>query len=409
MKTTRLALLAAVVSVTALPALAQYDVWNTGNFRYNWLMDRGVTSSWGIMDSSGVSTSITSCGYGSVGDIQASLSNGQRVWIPRGYATEGTNNGAYTYYGQVNLGAVRPIEYLSVGTFYEAGMWFDQILVQFSNDPTFATYNQYTFYDGDRVEASRRFDMVKLDQVYDAQYVRVVFPTGHYGAHTTNGTNSRGGPGLMGIEAYSPYNTDITVDGNFNLAVNAFTGKNQSLVGTGLFGNGSQLGDGNLGQDNGVRSGASNVQEELPDGTKGRLIGWADNTYLTVELNDVYAVDAVRIVWNDGGWYSTGLTLQFSMTGKDGDWDKIAPVVVAGSSMLGDGETAAYITFDPREAKFVRWLNVAPDPNNPDQLITQKQHAIAQQFIVYGYFPVPEPATMTLLVLGGLAILRRRK
>ena len=393
MKLTKLALLVAVISMTALSAAAEMgDIWNTGSVlanQYNWLMHRNVSSSWGTIDALGNTIPATIApGYGTVGGVQTSLSSAQRTWIPYG-GPNGTNNGTVSYYGMINLGAVRPIEYLSVATYHEDGMWYDKALVQFSNDPSFSSYQQYTLYDdpGNRVTGNKHFPIrMKLDQVYNAQYVRVVFPTGHYGIKN-NG--DRGGPGLLGIEPYSPMNTDIVVDNNFNLAFNAFTGKNQ--VGAGFnFGNGSQLGDGIMVNNNSYRSGASNP--------------WSAGTHLTVELNDTYWVDAVRIVWNDGSWWTNGMTLQFSLTGKDNDWNSIPSVTVlksdpAGAAMLGNDWMPAYITFEPRQAKFVRWVNATG---------TQPGHTIAQQFLVYGQI-VPEPATMTLLVLGGLAMLRRKR
>ena len=275
-----------------------------------------------------------------------------------------------------------------MATYHEDGMWYDKAYVQFSNDPYFTTYQQYTLYDGQKVTGNMHFPIrMQLDTVYNAQYVRVVFPAGHYGIKNDF---DRGGPGLLGIEPYSPMNTNIVVDDNFNLAFNAFTGTPQAGAGFN-FGNGSQLGDGIMVNNNSYRSGASNP--------------WSEGTHLTVELNDIYWVDAVRIVWNDGSWWSNGMILQFSLTGEDNDWNSIPSVTVlnstpAGAAMLGDDWTPAYITFEPRQAKFVRWVNVND--------IVQPAHTIAQQFMVYGQ-NIPEPATMTLLVLGGLAMLRRRR
>jgi len=267
-----LALIAAVVSLTMPTAAQQYEVWNT-TIPYNWLMDRGVSSSWGTIDGwtingGGVSTPVTgnsNNGYGSTSatlpslpapkayhPVQASLCNAQRVWIPRGSAA-GTNGGVdgadlKTYYAQLDLGAVRPIGAISVATFYDTGMWYDKMVVQFSNTADFSTLvGSYVLYDGSTVSAGKEFVKVPfLDQnnqnvVYNAQYVRVVFPEGHYGAKNTG----YGGPGLMGIEPYSPVGAPIEINSNFNLALNAFSGKTQSATGFN-FGNGSTLGNGDL-------------------------------------------------------------------------------------------------------------------------------------------------------------------
>lgn len=384
MNATKLVLSAVVVSMVASSAVA--DIWNTGDTRYSWLMNRNVSSSWGTDDG----PTAAYPGYGSVGGIQAALSNGMRVWIPGGNVT---GNGASTYWAQVDLGETRPIDYLRLCTYHESGMSFTKLLVQFSNDADFSTYQEQVLYNdpNSSISSDWLYDRA-LGNLYNARYVRVVFPENCYTGQETGYSGNRGGPGLWAIEPCSPLNTDIVVDGNFNLALNAFTGTEQQSNGF-RHGNGSMLGDGILLSLDGYRAGAAKED-------------WDGGANLIVELNDVYLMDAVRITWNFGQWISNGLTLEFSKDGKA--WDKIEPVVVTDRDILCPnvhGTDAAYITFDPREAQFIRWTNVAPDPDNPGELIAQPAHTIAHEFMVYGQ-AVPEPATMTLLALGGLAILR---
>jgi len=383
MKTTRLMLLAAMVSMTALPALAQ-EFWDTGNLRYNWLLNRDA-----------VSSTNGGTAHGSVGGPQASLSTGQRVWIPH---SDVTGNGANTYYAQLDFGQPRDIEYLRVRTYCEGGMGFDYLVVQFSNDANFSTYQEQALYDGDWYSASTgnwSYDQL-LGTTYNARYVRVVFLAGHY-TSSGGGSGNFGGPGLWCIEPLSPVGAKVEVNSSIDLAFNAFTPNPPTFTwvpGIGeTFGSGSDLCDGNM--DNFYARGG------------GSSSAWAAGGYFTVELNDVYRVDAVRINWNDDAWFSKGLTLEFSEDGKT--WDLIESVVVTDPAVLGDPRTPAYITFDPRAAKFVRWRNVAEDPDNPGSFIAQPGYTIANEFMVYGQLPVPEPVTLTLLTLGGLAMLRRRR
>ncbi|MCL2701084.1 MAG: discoidin domain-containing protein [Phycisphaerae bacterium] len=381
MRTTWLALFAGVFAISALPvAAAEYEIWNTGETRYNWLLDRGVTSSWGLV---GGDPTTTGSGHGSVGGIQTSLSSAQRVWIPGATLTGRGTNG---YWAEIDLGEVRPIDFLRVQTFTQE-MTYSELIVQFSTDGV--NYDQqYWIYNdhANPIAAGTTYNLT-FENVYDARYVRVVFPAGTY-TSTAAGYSEYGGPGLFGIEPYSPKNTDIEINSNFNIALNAFSGHNQVAVGFDVANatNGAVLGDGGMSNSQ-ARAGAT-------------AAGWAAGASLTVQLNDVYDVDAVRIVWNDGAHYSRGLMLEFSLDGIV--WDKIDPVIVTDDKVLGSGTVPAWIEFEAREAKFVRWTQLSDVP--------QSGYAIAQEFMVYAQIPpIPEPATMTLLALGGLALLRRRR
>ncbi|MCL2701888.1 MAG: PEP-CTERM sorting domain-containing protein [Phycisphaerae bacterium] len=177
--------------------------------------------------------------------------------------------------------------------------------------------------------------------------------------------------GLGGLGAYlaSDSGQQITIDGTYNIF------HQETATPTGFFN--------------------SAWTDRSLTGASGKPSGGADSCTWT--FSQEYTLTGMILTQ---GWsndrYLAKAKLEVSLTGEDGDWETIW----FAEEYRYDPETGSYIVFDTAmDAKYVRlsWDNTQ-NPNTVE----------IYQFQLFGS-PVPEPATMTLLALGGLALLRRRR
>jgi hypothetical protein len=123
--------------------------------------------------------------------------------------------------------------------------------------------------------------------------------------------------------------------------------------------------------------------------------------YFVLPLNDLYTLVGFATGAEHGqAW--TGITIWY--TDEDitaDDWDEANwKLAYTRNTSLSSSFDMILFTSGPVEARYVR----VGAPNNPGQGSENQLTG----FELYAMNPIPEPATMALLALGGLAMLRRR-
>ena len=133
--------------------------------------------------------------------------------------------------------------------------------------------------------------------------------------------------------------------------------------------------------------------------------------WIDIELDTARKIGEVVALW-DSKYAGTGFTLQYSYDG-----NTYANVVMTGdiyrsgcdlydyySARMGADSSLTSFTFESVTAKYWRITEIQGEVFDN----AQWKWAIFTEIMLLGP-AVPEPATMTLLALGGLAMLRRRK
>jgi len=145
------------------------------------------------------------------------------------------------------------------------------------------------------------------------------------------------------------------------------------------------------------------------NGKYNTLVSGAPGTVaLTVPLDDVYSISSVALAVCPT-YKPQEVQIWCSL---DGDiWTPATAILPFNSIALTIAGLDNYtINFaDDIDAQFVRFDFRGSQREDMPVGTAEPTYIIIEQLYVYGTFPVPEPATMTLLALGGVALLRRRR
>ena len=336
--------------------------------------------------------------------VPADFRWGNWVWIPSGSQTQTTfhegqdGGGDYysngMYWAAVKLDQPRQITAVGVQWWAGEGTSITKYYIDGSNDGvnwTELASHEYVNASGERVATTgSRFGLygnsalaIPSGNVDLYQYVRVRVMEEDY----TYGSAGRGGPGLLAIE---PMGGGFLAEEKVNW-VNQQFGTAVTASDT-LHWKSGTLNSGYLYDDEGKRTGDGEWPGEA--GAKP----WNDpDMYITINLGAARTINELVAVW-DADYSASSFLLEYR-----GDDNEYHPVEGTAFSRANVGITS--VTFDDVEAQYWRISDVVSSSSNPNRLV------LFNQIMMYGppVPPIPEPATMTLLALGGLAVLRRRK
>jgi len=400
---------AVALAVLAGPALAEgVQVVN-----YSWLQQWKTASDMGcafvgyIDGATGDSVTVANPtgGYGYPDDFRASA----HVWIPSAVLT---GYGTLAYWAAVDLGTQRYVEKVSVQWWAGEGTGIQTYTIQAGsgsdiNNLTWTTIGSYTFTEDSDPSMQRdkaRFGMTDNNAVTvtagDYQYIRILMEAGDYGYDLDNGgRTNRGGPGLYMIEPIG--SGTLTAGEKVNWLHQQFSTSEAPITimsyGAG-YGGGDRSGKQNTGfftdEGGGNRTGADVGQWATFD--KDGQMG--SGAYIELNLGVARTIDEVAIAWSNE-YYATGFTLQYLVL-VDDEENWVSVVGDAPYSISPNKAGVTGFTFEPVTAQ--QWRIFDPTGS------THNNHIILDQIMLYGTV-VPEPATMGLLVLGGLALLRKRR
>ena len=377
-----------VLAVLMAPAAWAADIYVQN---YNWLQLPAGDVTALLGNSKGVVSS--GSGNGSPNDFRW----GNWVWIPNGGLTQttATDNGAggFTYsngmyYAAVRLDQPREITKVGVQWWASEGASLTKYYIDGWNegDADWTELTSYEYVNGDGVRTAKtgtRFGLygdnslaIPAGNVGEYQYIRVRVMEADY----TYGSANRGGPGLLAIE---PMGNGYLAEEKVNWANKQF---NTTITGHNLTWNRGKLNSGYLFDDESDRTGDGAWDSTSKPWTRPDM-------YIEINLGTARTINELVAIW-DGDYAAREFTLSYS-----GNGDKYYDVEAVFARVNG-GMTSA--TFGEITAQYWRISYVVSASSNPERLV------LFNQIMMYGP-AVPEPVTMSLLAVGGLALLRRRR
>ena len=315
------------------------------------------------------------------------------VWVPTPGLTgaaNGVNSGeGNMYWAALQLDQPRQIEKVdvqiwcggneaSLSKFYvdvslDGGQW---------TEAGFYDTSAWTFNSSQPFSTSIATVVLPENLVDEYQFVRVRFMPGDYATKSTN----YGGPSVMMI---SPIGSGEIEAGKVNWANRQFGTTIAASVTSGSGDIRTTVNGVNwlIGGD--LRDCRGYPSED--NYRAGTILNSSSSLWFELDLGKVCEIEEVVGVWasNFGG---AGFTVQYSTNGT---------TFVIVEDMTKDttlSNSMTRYTFDPIEARYWRITELSGGSG----------FMLFQQIMMYGQGPVPEPATMSLLALGGLALLRRR-
>jgi len=256
------------------------------------------------------------------------------------------------------------------------------------------------YYNGPRPgwrDGTNLSNAIKLDLPGEYQSIRVYVEAGDYNA---SGNGSAGGPGIRVIEPMAA-NREVEIETsqiNWANAIFGTTATGSTAVTTlsrravAWLTKGSLIEDENAGRNVGVWG-----ETALIATSDDNVRTWDSSIWIDFNLGQARWIDEVVAVWALDG-VGTDFRLQYGLVDEDGaiiGWSD-----VTGKELTQYGGTrATSMEFDGVEAQYWRISEAV--------FGTTGNNCGINQVLMYG--AIPEPATMSLLALGGLALLRRRK
>jgi len=383
----------AVLSPTVRAVAADYDGTVTN---YNWLQLPpgyvtafiGNSSDPTVFNNQAFGTDRTGSGNGCPDDFRSSA----WVWIPHQSLTA---SGTGTYWAAVGLDQPRYIDAVgvqwwcgdttSVSRYYvdgwdaAQGKWVQVGAYMFSGSNSLTDKeDEKTFIEGVRVGMFGENNTVALDAPGTYQYIRVRVEAGDYTYKASDST--RGGAGIMCIE---PMGSGPLAEDKVNWVNQRF---GTSITSTGMNWSNGKLNSGYLYDDEGYRTGNG-------PGHGGQV--WDETRWIDIDLGTAREIGEIVLVWD---WEYVGLSFVLQYMNKDGVY---VPVTINPEdlSRIGTNGTGMFIGVFDKPVTAQKW-----------RLLDMPSTSLALLNQIMMFSPaVPEPATMTLLALGGLALLRRRK
>jgi len=372
-------LLVAVLVMAALPAMAV----TVENYSWMQLSPRYTGSFVGSGDN------VWTLGYSGYGTIEGIRSR-TFVWIPHPDMTDARNGTVASpvtgdmYWAAIQLDQPRLIEKVDVQLWAQnnetsvKAFYVDASL----DGTTWTQVGSYNYGSPQHFEVSP-VATVALASPAEYQYVRVRFEPGDYHAMVPN----YGGPGVLMI---NPIGSGELADEKVNWANRTFgTTIKASFYAT------DYSVTGHIVNENGVRRLIDGNPAEYNDdnyraGVNTNLFGNANPAmWFELDLGQSRVIDEVVALWQAGN-YGDGFTVQYSTDGDTFHAVKNPSKIIVGAALTT-------YTFDPVEAQYWRITE-----------LTGNQWCLFEQVMMYGP-AVPEPMALSLLTIGGLAMLRRRR
>jgi len=412
--------LIAVLAACPMLAGAEMITLEPGKY-YSWLqlpMNAGITPSLGSESGVVGSTSGTSIDTFRYGGIW--FPNRAMVGSPTYYNTQDQRLTGDDYWMVLTLDEARWIDYVGVGWTTGSQTKLDKYYIEAwdvtteewitvgesGDDLGYNNSQRPGWRDGNLNNA------VKLDLPGQYQTIRVLVKSGDY-LSSSNDSNC-GGPGIRVIEpmAASTGETIRTIEIETNQinwanaifgttataspAMLALPGGSNHRRGASWLIQGSLIEDEPAARTFGVwgSNTGANSEEHLIHTTPEGVKMWDSSVWVDINLGQVRYIDEVVGVWVvDANRYGTDFRVQYSLD-EGVTW---CDVTGRDTAQYG-GNRATSVMFDGIEAQYWRISEAVWGPGADCGI---------NQILMYG--AIPEPATMSLLALGGLALLRRRK
>jgi archaellum component FlaF (FlaF/FlaG flagellin family) len=308
---------------------------------------------------------------------------GNHVWIPSAWLTD---SGQGTYWAGVTLDKPRNVTSVNVLLWHSGTEQTKQFFIDAYVNGTWIEIGASNLYETPL--SSHQVVSVGVEEGYYDR-IRVRFDGGDDAGYVATG--SYGGPGVYAVE---PIGSQTLLPGDrvnwankpsFNTTIThslATAWSAPTNLNNGIFWNHA----------------VSGADHDMTPAVFDELGAYVSGEYIQIDLGAVREIDNVTTLFHTG--YAAG---SFNVWVSE-DGLHFAPVTFlegTGTYMVNNGECRDALSFDivPVEAQFVRLTDVTRGGSS---------HWGLTQILVNGTV-VPEPATMSLLAMGAMTLLRRRR
>jgi len=306
---------------------------------------------------------------------------GNYQWIP---GNSFTDYGVTDYWAGIRLDQPRNIAQVNVSLWCSGHETISHFFVEAIVNDAWTVIGEHTFTPSATGASTTAMFVDVKESSY--QYIRVRFDVdGYEYAYNAPEGRSYGGPGVTMIEPLSG-ETTLNVGDRVNYAnKDSFPGATVT--------NSFDMSNGDV-RSNSASLNNGTFRNDQPWNGMGRDM--AAGEYIEIDLATVRSIDNVTIVFMDN--YSISELRLWVSEDKDGPFKEVLPLPNETYYPSDARQGAVSFDFSAEDAQFVRITHIVRGGQS---------HWSAAQILVNGTV-VPEPATMTLLAMGGLAMLRRR-